>query len=83
MASVKWSEDAINDLESIDRVIAARIVEKVLWLEKNLESVVPERLRRDLAGLYKLRVGDYRAVYSLNQDNIVIQAVGHRRDVYR
>lgn len=83
MASVNWSADALADLEATDPIIAKRIVEKVFWLENNFTSVVPEKLRRDLKDLYKLRVGDYRVVYSLRQEAITIQAVGHRRDIYR
>ena len=83
MAFVEWSSDALEDLERIDFVIAQRIASKVTWLSENFSSIVPERLERDLAGLYKLRVGDYRAVYSIRGEIISIQAAGHRRDIYR
>ena len=83
MASVKWSEDALKDLGRIDFVIAQRIAAKVTWLVENFADIVPEKLHRDLAGLYKLRVGDYRVEYSVRGDFIIIEAVGHRRDIYR
>ena len=83
MVSVKWSDDALKDLEKIDQIIVTRILEKVLWLEENFTRLVPEKLHRDLRGLYKLRVGDYRITYSLGRDTITIQAAGHRRDIYR
>lgn len=83
MVSVRWNEDALKDLEKIDNIIARRIVEKVTWLGKNLAEIVPEKLHRDLAGLYKLRVGDYRVEYSIREDIVAIEAVGHRRDIYR
>lgn len=82
MASLKWSDGALKDLEAIDRVIAERVVFKAKWLEENFEHIVPEKLHRDLKDLYKLRVGDYRATYSINGDVLIIQAVGHRRDIY-
>ncbi len=39
----------------------------------------------DLAGLYKLRVGDYRVIYEVlwDEETIVIHAIGHRREIYR
>ena len=83
MASVRLSDSALQDLERLDSVISERIVAKLLWLEENFTSVVPGYLHRNLSGLYKLRIGDYRAVYSVRNDIIVIEQVGHRRDVYR
>ncbi len=83
MASVKWSPDALLDLERIDPVIARRIVAKVSWLGENFSDIVPERLHRELRSLYKLRVGDYRAVYSIHPNTLVIEEVGHRRDIYK
>lgn len=37
------------------------------------------------AHVYRVRVGDYRIVYEVFDDRLVIQVVrvGHRRDVYR
>ena len=83
MASVKWSDNALEGLEKLDSIIGERVLLKVSWLEDNFDSVIPESLHRELKGLYKLRVGDYRVVYSLRRDTITIEAVGHRRDIYR
>jgi mRNA interferase RelE/StbE len=34
-------------------------------------------------GAYRFRIGDYRVVFDLEGDEIVILRVGHRRDIYR
>ena len=62
-----------------------RVVRKLRWLAQNLDSINPESLKGDLAGLYKLREGDYRIVYQvLRAENIiVVHLIGHRRDVYK
>ncbi len=83
MVSIKWSADALEDLEKIDTIVAQRIVEKAKWLEDNFHDIVPEKLHRDLRKFYKLRVGDYRVVYSVHEGVIIVQAVGHRKDVYQ
>jgi len=82
MVSVKWSADALRDLENIDTVIAARVVRKVAWLGDNFPTLVPEKLHQNLKGLYKLRVGDYRVMYSVHANMLIIEAIGHRRNVY-
>lgn len=83
MVSVNWSKEALEGLDALDSLIRERVLAKVSWLQKNFSAVVPEPLHRDLKGLYKLRVGDYRVVYTAHKDAIAIELVGHRRDIYQ
>ena len=83
MASVKLSDGALQDLENIDPIIAKRIIAKLMWLEANFANIVLEPLHYKLKGLYKVRVGDYRIEYSVQGNIILIETVGHRRDIYR
>jgi len=83
MASVKWSINALENLETLDSTIRERVLTKVSWLGDNFGDIVPESLHRGLTGLYKLRVGDYRIAYSIRGNIITIEIVGHRRDIYR
>jgi len=39
-------------------------------------------LRRTLKGYWKLRVGDYRVVFKIANDEVWIYGIIHRRDVY-
>ncbi|MGB9594628.1 MAG: type II toxin-antitoxin system RelE family toxin, partial [Anaerolineae bacterium] len=58
---------------------------RIRWLAANLDAVGLEALAGDLAGLYKLRVGDYRVIYEIihEEETIVIHMIGHRSDIYR
>jgi len=69
----------------LDKPIARRIAERINWLAVNLDDTRPEPYKGDLAGLYKLRIGDYRVVYEILYDEkmIVIHQVGHRSEIYR
>jgi mRNA interferase RelE/StbE len=80
---LEWTEDAIEDLQKLDRFITQRILKKITWFSKHFDNIVPEPLSGDFTGTYKLRIGDWRVVYTIEQDAIVIQAIGHRREVYR
>ena len=72
-------------LERLDKPVANRVVRKLRWLARNLDSINPESLKGGLAGLYKLREGDYRIVYQVlrSENIIVVHLIGHRRDVYK
>lgn len=83
MASVRWSEGALRNLVDMDVALRLRVLSKVTWLQAHVHGIIPLKLHRELIGLYKLRIGDYRAIYSLHGDEITIESVGHRRDVYR
>lgn len=39
-------------------------------------------LRQSLKGHRKMRVGDYRIIYRLEQNLVIILKIGHRKDVY-
>ncbi|GAI81124.1 unnamed protein product, partial [marine sediment metagenome] len=40
-------------------------------------------LSNEIKGLLKFRVGDWRVLYTLEDDTIVIQFVGHRSKIYK
>jgi len=40
-------------------------------------------LRKTLKGYWKLRVGDYRIVFKVSSNSILIFGIIHRKDVYR
>jgi mRNA interferase RelE/StbE len=74
-----------RELERLDKPIARRVVERINWLAANLDDLRPEAYAGDLAGLYKLRVGNYRVIYEIVHDErlIVIHQIGHRSEIYR
>lgn len=41
-----------------------------------------EPLRQSLKGHRKLRVGDYRVIYRVQGNEIIILKIGHRKEVY-
>jgi mRNA interferase RelE/StbE len=85
MYSITLLREATRELSRLDKPIANRIVRKLQWLAQNFESVNPESLRGELAGLYKLREGDYRIAYQVlkSENTIVVHLIGHRREVYK
>lgn len=82
--SVELTDNAVQDREKLSQVIAERIDRKINWLAENFEQITPQALTANLAGLFKLRVGYYRVIYSFNSELklITVHKIGHRREIY-
>jgi mRNA interferase RelE/StbE len=78
-------EQASRDLASFDKAVARRIFTKLKWLESNIETVRREALTGALSEFLKFRIGDYRAIYKILEDEelIIVYEIGHRREVYK
>lgn len=76
---------ALRSLQSLEKATAKRILDKLSWLSENFDNIVPLPLKGALSGTYKLRVGDWRVVYSFEVDEHIISVhlIGHRRDIYK
>ena len=85
MYTVRLLKAASRELARLDKPIATRIVERIRWLAENLDSAKPIALKGELAGLYKLREGDYRIICEMirKEKVIVIHSIGHRREIYQ
>ena len=81
---VELSVTALEGLSGLDSGPAQRVRDKIDWLAENADVVRHEAMTGQFQGMYRLRIGDYRAVYVLNRENrtITFDAIGHRREVY-
>lgn len=81
MTDVEFTPKADDHLEDLDPDARERILKKLgearEWTDHRLDP---------LTGwpYYKLRAGDYRAIITWDRDEdvLVVEAVGHRRNVY-
>ena len=82
MYEIRFDPEAIEFLEKLDKQIAQRIWKKVMAAKEN-----PDHFFERLEGRtdYKLRVGDYRAIAEIDNENkrIEITMIGHRKNVYK
>ncbi|MBI5048366.1 MAG: type II toxin-antitoxin system RelE/ParE family toxin [Deltaproteobacteria bacterium] len=83
MPKVEWTKDALDDLQRLDKPVGRRILNKITWLSQHFNNITPEPLSGELSGAFKLRVGDWRVIYTVEKEVIVIQAIGHRREIYK
>ncbi len=80
------SEKAFKQLKKIDKQVVKLIYH---WFEKNIENCENPRihgkaLKGDLNEYWRYRVGDYRILCLINDDELIVLAVavGHRKDIY-
>jgi mRNA interferase RelE/StbE len=82
--SIRWHDDAIEDLKVIDRQTQKKIIARV----KDYLSKDPVRLGKPLQGifkgLYRYRYGSHRIIYAIDRGSLVILIlrVADRKDVY-
>ncbi|MFT3950676.1 MAG: type II toxin-antitoxin system RelE/ParE family toxin [Oscillospiraceae bacterium] len=83
---VMFTEKARKELKKLDRQTAAFLTG---WIHRNLEGCENPRahgkgLTANNAGLRRYRVGDYRLIAEIRENEIVIYLlnIGHRSNVY-
>ena len=64
----------------LDSELQRRISSQLVDLEVQPET--GKRLHGSLKGLFSLRIGDYRVVYEIRKEKVILHMVEHRRSVY-
>lgn len=80
--SIEWTEEAKGDVRALDRTMAMRLFEGVLRFARSGSGDVTA-LHGDMAGAFRLRLGDYRVLFTLEDDAMRIFGVRHRSEAYR
>lgn len=79
---IEFDPEAKKFLEKLDQELSARIVSKIEDLKYK-----PQHFAKKLTGikLWRLRVGDYRVLFDLyeQEGEIYIVKIGHRKNIYR
>ena len=85
MYKVFYLDSVEDDLKKLDKPVQKRLLDKI---EKTLTQD-PRGLGKPLtgpfSGLWRYRIGDYRVIYKIAQEEIliVVARIGHRKDIYR
>lgn len=84
---IEFDSEAESDLRKMDREMQCRVLRYLR--EKIATGKDPRRfgapLRRELSGLWKYRLGDYRIICRIEDKKVVVYVirVGHRKDIYK
>ncbi|MBI3442292.1 MAG: type II toxin-antitoxin system RelE/ParE family toxin [Candidatus Sungbacteria bacterium] len=83
--SLHFSKEAEQDLAELDSPIRTRIIVKLEWLMENFASLTPAPLAAEWSDFFKLRVGDWRVVYTIHwtDHRIVVEYIDRRDKIYK
>jgi mRNA interferase RelE/StbE len=80
--SVTFKKSVAKDLKRLGKQHAERILDRIdAELMEDPDSF--PALTGPFAGLRKFRVGDYRVVFAVIDNDVLILRIQHRKDVYR
>ncbi len=71
-----------QDIPSLSNAVRLRIKKAIDNKLLTHPQTFGEPLRGSLVPLWKLRVGDYRIVFDVENDCVYIHAIGHRKHIY-
>lgn len=81
--TVTFTRSARRELEALNAALVARLVRRIEALATNPR---PSRCRklRGTNNLWRIRVGDYRVIYAVSDDErlVDVRVVRHRSDAY-
>ncbi|MBA7491538.1 hypothetical protein ES702_02086 [subsurface metagenome] len=78
---IELKPKAIKDLSRAPKADGKRIVEKLKLLRDNLKGDV-KRLTK-YTPEYRMRVGDWRILFEVERQKIIVYRIRHRREAYR
>ena len=78
----RWLDEAKADVRALDRPTAMRLFEGTLHFARTGSGNV-NALHGDMAGAFRLRLGDYRVLFTLERNVMRIFGVRHRSEAYR
>lgn len=77
-----YTKSSVKDIQKLDLVAKKKIKKKIESLSKK-PFYFSKKLINPALGTYRWRIGNYRVVFDIERNKIIILRVGHRRDIYR
>lgn len=76
---VEYKASVIRDLRKLNQNIAKRLLTKLeSELSKSADIGIP--LKEAFQGLFRLRIGNYRVIYTKTKEGVLVLRIGHRSE---
>ena len=85
MYSISINPSALKELIKLPKVMVKKAEKAINSLANNPRPVGVKKLKDTKEDLYRVRVGDYRIIYSIEDEIKIIDIlrIGHRKDIYK
>jgi len=82
MYRIVFTNRALRDLEKIDKETQIRIAKKLKEYVENPLKYARKLISQHI-GTYRFKIGDYRIIFDIDGENIVVLRIGHRKSIYK
>ena len=80
--NLAYTHRAVKDIDRLDTNVKKRIGNTLLrFIDNPLQYAEP--LIDSALGSYRFRIGDYRVIFDIEGNDIVVLRVGHRKEIYK
>ncbi len=77
---IQFKSNVRKDLKKIDKKFLDKIFDSISKLENNLEGDVKKLT--NFIPEYRLRIGDYRVLFEIENNHVTIYKIVHRKEAY-
>jgi mRNA interferase RelE/StbE len=77
---IEFASSFSKRMRMLNKETQVRILRELDVLRANPYAGKP--LRGEWKGVFSLRIGDYRVLYQIKKDKVILLAVGHRKHIY-
>lgn len=81
MRSVQFTKNAKRDLEKLEPFVRIRMLKQIRKLAEG--ERVDLQKKKGTTNDYRLRVGDFRVIFTLEGNTITIHKIGNRKNIYK
>jgi len=82
LLELRLTRRAKHDLNELPVAVREAVLESLVLIELEPEAM-GKRLVGRMKGLWSVRVGNYRVLYTIEQTGVIVRAIRHRAVAYR
>ncbi len=79
---ILYTKTALKDIKRLDIIVKKRLKNKIELFAIN-PLAFSKKLINNSIGQYRFRLGNYRIIFDIEKDRIIILRAGHRREIYK